>query len=142
MAVGSSSVTIKTGANLPVVGDIFTVAGDSQTYAVTAIAGLVVSFSPRSTAAWADNAAITFRAAHVVNLAFNPYAFAFASRPAARLNIPALQQGKVLATWVDDMTGVVLRLEIKDEYHQTGFYLSCLWGVELALPRFAMRIAG
>lgn len=142
VALGASSVLIDTGANAPVVGDIFTVAGDSQTYAVTSFGAGVMTFAPGAVVAWVDNSAIAFKAAHTVNLAFNPYAFAFASRPAGRLNIPELQQGKVLATWVDDMTGVVLRLEIKDEYHQTGFYLSCLWGVELALPRFAMRIAG
>jgi hypothetical protein len=43
---------------------------------------------------------------------------------------------------VDDMTGVTLRLEIRDEYHQLGFYLSCLWGTVLLDPRLAVRIAG
>jgi hypothetical protein len=45
-------------------------------------------------------------------------------------------------TWVDDMTGVVLRLEIRQEYHQTGFYLSCLWGAVLVDPRLAVRVMG
>jgi hypothetical protein len=45
-------------------------------------------------------------------------------------------------TWVDDMTGVVLRLEIRNEYHQVGFYLSSLWGAKLVDPRLAVRVAG
>lgn len=129
------------------VGDVFTVAGDSQTYVVTACTDLVgtdadVSFQPAAKEAWDDNAAVTFKASHQVNLAFNPYAFAFSSRPAAQLNIPELNQGKLLATWVDEQTGLVLKLELKDEYHQTGFYMSCLWGTKLVLPKFAARVAG
>lgn len=43
-------------------------------------------------------------------------------------------------TPTDDMTGLVLRLEIKDEYHQTGFYLSALWGTKLCIPEFAVQL--
>lgn len=140
--VGSVTVNIDTGINAPVEGDIFTVAGDAQTYVVLGFAAGQITFAPRSQAAWADNAAITFRPAHTVNLAFHPMAFAFVSRPNAQLMLPELQRGKVVSTWVDDMTGVALKLVIADEYHQTGFYLSCLWGTELIDARLATRIAG
>ncbi|MEA5465269.1 hypothetical protein [Leptothoe sp. PORK10 BA2] len=139
-ALGNTTVVIDTGANAPVVGDIFTVAGDSQTYAVVGFAANTITYVPAARAAWANNAAITFRAAHAINLAFHPMAFAFDSRPATRLRIPGVTSN--FMTWVDDMTGVVLRLEIRDEYHQTGFYLSCLWGNELVDARLATRIAG
>jgi hypothetical protein len=139
---GSTTATIDTGSNAPIVGDIFSVAGDPQTYAVTAIAGNNLTFAPRTTLAWADNAALTFRPAHTVNLAFHPMAFAFVSRPNAQLMLPELRQGKVVSTWVDDMTGVALKLVIQDEYHQTGFYLSCLWGTELVDARLVTRVAG
>jgi len=147
VAIGDKTVHVDGMTTKASVGDIFTVAGDDQTYVVTACSDLAtadadMTFEPAAAIAWADNAAITFKASHTVNLAFNPYAFAFASRPAARLNLPEIQQGKLLATYVDPLTGVVLRLEIKDEYHQTGFYLSCLFGAELVLPRFACRVAG
>lgn len=139
-AAADSTVAIDTGANDPVVGDIFTVAGDTQTYVVTSYAANTITYAPKAKAAWANNAAITFKAAHAVNLAFHPMAFAFDSRPATRLRIPGVTSN--FMTWVDDMTGVVLRLEIRDEYHQTGFYLSCLWGAELVDARLATRIAG
>jgi hypothetical protein len=139
-AIGDTTVTIDTGANAPVVGDIFTVAGDTQTYVVKGYAANVITYAPKAKVAWADNAAITFKAAHAINLAFNPFAFAFDSRPATRLRLQGITQN--FMTWVDDMTGVTLRLEIRDEYHQTGFYLSCLWGTVLVDERLACRVAG
>ncbi|NEQ29637.1 MAG: hypothetical protein F6K04_01350 [Leptolyngbya sp. SIO4C5] len=140
VAVGDRSVAIDTGANAPVLGDIFTVAGDTQTYVVQSYAGGVLSFAPGAQVAWADNAALTFKAAHAINLAFHPFCFAFDSRPATRLSLPGVTSN--FMTWVDDMTGVVLRLEIRDEYHQTGFYISCLWGAKLVDARLGVRIAG
>ena len=82
--------------------------------------------------------AVSLLASHSINLAFHPFAFAFDSRPAARLNIPGVTNN--FLTWVDDMTGVTLRLEIRDEYHQLGFYLSCLWGTVLVDPRIAGQV--
>lgn len=140
-SAGDTTLTI-TGGTLPGVGDVFTIAGHDQTYAVTAIAGSTISIAPALRVDVPSASALTYKGDHVVNLAFHPYAFAFASRPAARLNIPELNKGQLLATWVDDLTGVVLRLVIKDEYHQTGFYLSCLWGTELVDARLATRIGG
>lgn len=141
IAVGDSTVSIDTGANDPVVGDIFTVAGDSQTYVVKSYAAGTLTFAPAAKVAWANNAALTFKAAHAINLAFHPYAFAFASSPTAKPRIEGISNDPSM-TWVDEMTGVALKLEIKDEYHQTGFYLSCLWGAKLVDPRLATRIAG
>ena len=139
-AAGDTTVTIDTGSGDPAAGDIFTVAGDSQQYVVVSYAANVITYAPAAKTAFADNAAITFVADHSVSLAFHPYAFAFDSRPAARLNLQGVTSN--FMTWVDDMTGVVLRLEIRDEYHQTGFYLSCLWGAVLVDPRLAVRVMG
>lgn len=140
IAVGGTTVAIDTGAGDPVEGDIFTVAGDTQTYVVKSYAANTITYAPKAQVAWANNAAITFKASHAVNLAFNPCCFAFDSRPATRLRLPGVTQN--FMTWVDDMLGIALRLEIRDEYHQTGFYLSCLWGSELVDPRLGCRIAG
>ncbi|MEL7314637.1 MAG: hypothetical protein AAFN08_06760 [Cyanobacteria bacterium J06559_3] len=139
-AVADTTVVIDTGSGDPVVGDIFTVAGDTQTYVVSGYASNTITYAPAAKVAWANNAAITFKASHAINLAFNPFAFAFDSRPHARLRLPGVTSNYM--TWVDDMTGVTLRLEIRDEYHQTGIYLSCLFGAELVDPRLACRIAG
>ncbi|MFG6094110.1 hypothetical protein SPB21_02620 [Leptothoe sp. ISB3NOV94-8A] len=140
-AVDDTTVVIDTGDGPPVAGDIFTVAGDTQTYVVIGFGvGSTLTYAPKAKVAWVNNAALTFKGDHAINLAFHPMAFAFDSRPAARLRIPGMTSS--FMTWVDDMTGVVLRLEIRDEYHQTGFYLSCLWGAELVDARLAARIAG
>jgi hypothetical protein len=139
-AAGDTTVTVDSGATPAGVGDIFTVAGDSQTYVVTASTPTTITYQPAAKVNWADNAQITFKASHALNFAFNPFAWAFDSRPAVRLSLPGVTSN--FMTWVDDETGVVLRLEIRDEYHQTGFYLSCLWGAVLVDPRLACRVAG
>jgi len=145
VAVGDTFINIDSGTGTFLVGDIFTVAGDDQTYVVT-VSDLTggndrtLNFAPAAKVAWANDAQITFVDSHEVNLAFNPYAFAFDSRPHSRLNIPGVTSN--FMTWVDDMTGVTLRLEIRDEYHQTGIYLSCLFGSALVDPRLACRVAG
>jgi hypothetical protein len=109
--------------------------------AVTLAAGnTAVSISPPLRRATAGGEAISLAASAGVSLAFHPYALAFDSRPAARLNLAGVASN--FMTWVDDMTGVVLRLEIRNEYHQVGFYLSCLWGAKLVDPRLAVRVAG
>jgi hypothetical protein len=145
-APGAVTTTISGGTGSFNIGDIFSVAGDPATYTVINHSGGNLSFMPSVRVAWAANAAITRRSSHVVNMAFHPMAFAFASRPAARLMLPELQGGKVVATWVDEPppngSGVTLRLVIQDEYHQTGFYLSCLWGSKLVDARLVTRVAG
>lgn len=145
VAVGDTDVHLDGLTTKASVGDIFTVAGDTQQYVVLTASDLSttdgdITFRPAAKVAWADNAAVTFVATHSVNLAFHPYAFALDSRPASRLNLPGVTSN--FMTWVDDMTGLALRLEIRDEYHQTGFYLSCLWGTALVDPRLAVRVMG
>lgn len=146
-AAGVTTISIAkaTNASPLVAGDIISFAGDTQTYVVMtgvnlAVGNTAVSIQPPLKVAKAGGEAVTLRASHSINLAFHPMAFAFDSRPAARLNIPGVTSN--FMTWVDEMTGVTLRLEIKDEYHQVGFYLSCLWGRKLVDPRLAVRIAG
>ncbi|MBE9157894.1 hypothetical protein IQ265_13820 [Nodosilinea sp. LEGE 06152] len=139
------SVNKATNASPLVAGDIVTFAGGTQTHTVVSSVNLAVgntnvTISPGLRVARVGGEAMTLRASHSINLAFHPMAFAFDSRPAARLNIPGVTNN--FMTWVDDMTGVALRLEIRDEYHQTGFYLSCLWGRRLVDARLACRIAG
>jgi hypothetical protein len=145
--VGATTISINkaTNASPLVAGDIITFAGGTQTHTVVtsvnlAVGNTNVSIQPPLQNARAGGEAVTLQASHAINLAFHPMAFAFDSRPAARLNLPGVTSN--FMTWVDDMTGVVLRLEIKQEYHQTAFYLSCLWGAKLVDPRLAVRIAG
>lgn len=138
-AAGATTLAVTTGAIAPAEGDIFSIAGHTQTYVVRAGATTALwSISPALQVAVPANSAITFRASHVVNLAFHEMAFAFASRPVAEV-MPEFARAR---TWVDDVSGLVLSLEIAREYYQTSFRLSCMWGTQLVQPRFATRIAG
>tara|TARA_Y100001963_G_scaffold97935_1_gene134773 strand:- start:5828 stop:6931 length:1104 start_codon:yes stop_codon:yes gene_type:complete len=87
VAVGDSSVAIDGGSNTPVVGDLFTVAGDTQQYIVTGWSSPTLSFSPTAKVAWADNAALTFNTTdHVANLAGDRRGLSLAIVP---LELPA-----------------------------------------------------
>lgn len=144
--VGESTVDIDAGSltGTVVVGDTFTVAGDTQVYVVTAnatasgnaIAGM--AFSPASKVAWADNAAITFDASGVQNLAFHRSAFAIGF---AELGGADYGLGNV-SSIVDPYTGATLRLEVRRDYKQTTWELDVLYGVKAVRPELAVRIAG
>lgn len=145
VAVGDTGAHLDGLTTVASVGDVFTVAGDSQTYAIKTASALVgtdsdVTFTPPARVAWPNNAAVTFVASHAISLAFNRFAFAFDSRPHERLQMPGVSQ--VFETWFDEQSGVTLRLEIRNEYHQTAFYLSCLWGTALVDARLACRLLG
>lgn len=141
--VGETTVDIDdtTLTGTVVVGDVFTVAGDTQTYTVTAnatasgnaIAGM--AFTPASKVAWADNAVITFKDDHVVNLAFNRDAFGLAFAP---LPIEHDQMSYI----TDPLTGISLRLERVRQWKQTVFNMDVLFGATLIRPELACRIAG
>lgn len=146
-AVGATSISIAkaTNASPLVAGDIITIAGSTQQYVVRsnttlAVGNTSVPIAPALVRATAGGEAVTLAASTSLNLAFHPYAFAFDSRPEARVDMPGVKS--TVMSFVDDMTGIVLSLSIKEEYHQLGFYLSCLWGTRLVDPRLAVRIAG
>jgi hypothetical protein len=148
--VGASSMdvdeTTLTGTVVP--GDIFTVAGDSQTYVVTntstktaagnAIAG--ITFAPTAKVAWADDAVVTFKDSHKANLVFHRDAFAFAMRPlASQAYNPG---GSTIRTMRDPLTGLVLRLEVSRQHKQVAWEFDILWGAKLVRPQLACRLAG
>lgn len=144
--VGETTVDIDAGSltGTVVIGDIFTVAGDTQQYTVTAnatassnaITGM--AFTPASAVAWADNAAVTFVASHAPNLAFHRGAFALATAPFAPID-PSLG----MATSIQDpVTGLILRLEVRRDYKQTTWEVDALWGVKTVRPELAARIMG
>ena len=141
-AAGVSTVTVDTGTGTILVGDIVSFAGHSQTYAVTAaLASNQFSFYPALQASVADNAAVTLRATHVVNLGFHRDAFAFATRPLAATSVD-LSLGNEIMSMQDPKSGLVLRLEVSRQYKQTVWDFDILWGSELVRPELAARLAG
>ena len=150
--VGESTVDIDDTSlsGTVVVGDVFTVAGDTQTYTVTAnataatnaIAGM--AFTPASKVAWADDAVVTFKtnASSVQNLAFHRDAFAFASAPLADAAIDTGELGQPQSIIRDPISGLVIRLTAARQFMQTTFYFDMLYGVKLVRPELAARILG
>jgi len=144
VAVGDVSINVDTGTGTWLIGDIFTVAGDTQTYVVTAneLTGgsdKTLAFLPAAKVAWADDALITWKSSHIVNLAFHRGAFVFASRPLVD-NSDGL--GNLIQSATDPVSGISLRLEISREHKRTRFSYDILYGVKLVRAELACRVAG
>ena len=129
-------------ATLPVVGDVFTIAGNTQQYTVTSVDAdaneTTVGISPALAANVADGAVVTFVASHVANLAFHREAFAFASRPLLDLETP----GSIIQPLTDPVSGLAMRFEIQRQWKRTIFSVDCLYGVRAVRPQLAARVAG
>ena len=126
-------------------GDVFTIAGDTQTYVLTANASrsgggdLTILFEPALKVTLAGSEVITLKASHVANLAFHRDAFAFASRPFAGADPMGLG---VFQSAVDPISGLTLRLEVSRQYKRTRFAYDILYGVKTVRKELACRIAG
>lgn len=126
-------------------GDIITFAGDTQTYVLTADASrsgagdITVPVSPGLAVALAGDEAVTLKASHTVNLAFQRDAFAFASRP---LLDTTAGTNAIVESLTDPISGISLRLEITRQHKQTEWSFDILYGAECIDPRKAARLAG
>jgi hypothetical protein len=146
----SSTVSIATAASssfAPAPGNLITFAGDTQTYSVVSGAALGASvngsfvIAPGKLVALAGGEAVTITASHVANLAFHKQAFAFASRPLVNDRLggrdPDLEHMES-----DPVSGLTMRLIIREEYHRTRVAFDVLWGTAPIRPALACRIAG
>lgn len=147
VAAGASSIDLTGGNNVTLnKGDIFTIAGDTQTYvlnasvAVVSTGNVAASISPNLKAD-ASSEVVTLKGDHVVNLAFHRDAFAFANRPLAQ-STQDMQLGSKIAMMTDPQTGISLRLEVSRQYKQVTWELDILWGAKLVRAELATRIAG
>ena len=138
-AVGDTSVDIDGGTTAPDEGDIFTIAGDDQTYSVKSHSSGTLTFAPGLKEAPADNSAFTFKADHVVNLALHRDAIAFATRP---LEDVAMGFGSRIMSAMDPISGLTLRLEINRQHKQIRYSYDILFGASLVRPELAARVAG
>ena len=144
-AIGVSALAIVAGSAVGtiVVGDVFTIAGDSQTYvANTAItttsANQNVSIDPPLKVIASATSVLTFKGTHVVNLAFNRNAFAYVTRPLADDGLNT----NPTSVLVDNETGLTMRLEVVRQHKQNAWQFDVLYGAQLVRPQFATRIAG
>ena len=145
-AKGLTYIDVDTGSNAPVVGDIFTVAGDTVPHVVTAVASggdYRLTISPGLGAAVANNAALTFLASastgFVRNLLFHRDAFAFATRP---LEDGMMVGGDNVMSQADPVSGLALRVEVTREFKQTRVSYDVLYGGALVRPELAAIVLG
>lgn len=136
----ASGFTVK-----PSPGDVFTIEGVEGTFTVLAATDLqssdsTLTIAPALTVAPADNADLSFKGNHVVNLAFHRDAFAFVSRPLSDAT-QNLAFGNEMMTMQDPETGLIMRLEVSRQNKRTIWELDMLWGVALVRPEVAARIA-
>lgn len=129
----------------PSPGDVFTVAGDTQTYTVQSATDLVgtdsdVTIEPAAKVNWGDNAAVTFKASHVKNVLLHRDAVAFAMAPLMETviapNLVAMQP------IVDPISGLSLRLEVTREHKRWRWSFDAMWGKKLVRPELGVIIAG
>lgn len=146
--VGETTIKLKAvGGTLALLeGDIITIAGDSQTYVVDADVTITSGntgdcvIAPGLKVATSGDEAITIKATHVVNLAFNRNAFAFVSAP---MQDKVLRDaGANLFQIADPVTGLILRVEVIRQHKQVAFEVDILYGASLVQAERACRIAG
>ncbi len=146
-AAGATTVgLIGSVAGTLVVGDIFSIAGNTQTYVVTAAASLTgtqaaVSIQPPLVAIASSGSDVARRASHVVNLAFQRDAFAFVNRPLANSGAGA-ELGSFIQQLTDPVTGLTMRMEVTRQHRQERFAMDVLYGAKTIRPQFACRVAG
>lgn len=150
-AVGDTTIVVDDGAGAAptslVVGDKLTIAGSTQQYTVTAVAAGTPSanedtytISPALDQVIADGDAVTVVATdYVANMAFHRDAIGFASRPLLDVNP---DDGGIIQSISDPVSGLSLRLEVQRLYKQTQFSIDILYGYTLVRPELACVIFG
>ena len=146
-AAGVTAISIlDAGAGTLVAGDIFTIAGDTQTYVVTgsnapytlhASNDTQVSIAPALQVAVSGSEVITVKNSHTVNMVFHRDAFGFAMRV-----LELDTEGRQVMTMTDPISGITLRLMVTPQHYQTTWSFDILYGAELVRPELAMRVAG
>lgn len=128
-------------------GDVFSVAGDAQTYVVradvTAVGTTITpSFSPAPKVQWPDGSTVTIRNSHDTNLVFHRDAFALVVRPFKEDPINSAVSAAYSQTMIHPRSGLPLRLRVTGEGSQVSYRLDVLWGCAAVRPELAVRLAG
>lgn len=117
------------------VGDIFTIAGDLQSYVAVSQNASTLTIAPGLAVAPTSGAKLTVLGDHNVNLAFQQNAIAFVNR-----TLPREPGDTRISSSLDPLSGLALRLERKRENKQEKFEWDALWGTALLRPEHAVRV--
>lgn len=139
-----STLHIDGVTTVPVVGDLFTIAGSSTQYVVTSVgtlatADLDIGVYPAITTAHADDALLTFIGSHQANLVFHREAIAFAMRPMADSTRMA-PKGADFMVFTDSQTGMSFRLERTRQHYQNKWAMDVLFGAKLVRRELILRL--
>lgn len=148
-AVGDTTLNIinATASGQIKVGDIFylTADADKNQYVITTtgtisatVAALISFYPPLKTTAATGATLVVVSLPYAANLAFHRDAIAFASRPLADMN----GYGNMIASQVDPVSGLALRLEVSRQYKQTTFSFDVLYGSAVVRRELGAKIAG
>ena len=144
VSAGSTQLNLKGEAltGRLVKGDILTIAGksytvtqDSAAASANAISGVKVY---PALPALEANAVVVLAGSHTANLAFNPMAFAYVTRP---LYNP---DGEGVASYVTSYNGVSLRVTkgYDQKYKKSVYSMDVLYGYKCIYPELAVRAMG
>ena len=143
----TATTAATTGACSLKVGDVLAIAGHTRTYALTAAAvqasastDVTLTFNAPLEAALAGSEAITVTASHRVNLAFHADCFGFASRTLAP--IAGAEPNPYSMDLADPVSGLTLRLQVREEFHRVRWAFDLLWGVDVVRPDLGARLMG
>ena len=145
----NATTAASTGACALNAGNLVQFSGDSQVYSLVANAvqpahgaTVALTITPAKVVPLNGGEAITLvnTSSATVNLAFHPWAFAFASRPLINEELGRDIDMEMMEP--DPVSGLSLRLTIRNEYRRTRFAFDLLWGTAPVRPQLATRIQG
>jgi hypothetical protein len=142
VAVGDKTVHLEVGTGDWHEGDIFTVAGDTQQYVVTAlVAGdgdIDVAFEPAAKVAWANDAAVSLLATQShFSLAWHRDAIGLAIRPLAKSISPYVMDEVV----TDPDSGLSMLMRVEGKHIEDMVTLRILGGVGVLNRALGIRVA-
>ena len=150
-AIASATLAVTVGASNAMAlvdGDIITVAGDTQTYVVTADTAIThagtgtIPISPTLKIATTGDEVITLEGSgqttYPVNLAFHRDCMAFASRPLKDLSVA----NPNIFSMIDPISGISLRLEVDRQNKQDRWSFDILYGLAVVRPELGCRLHG
>lgn len=145
IAIGTTTITVDGGTGTILEGDVFTLAGDTQTYVVMSTVGgatvTSITHAPGLKVATVDGRLLTFKAGGPQNLLLHRDAIAFAMAPLVQ-NQNQMLAGEVVSVAIDEESGLSLRLELTRQYKQYQWSWDALYGASVIRKEFGVRVAG
>jgi len=142
--VGTTAAS--TGACALKVGDIIAITGHANTYAVTATAtqaaantDVTINVMPALSKALVGSETVTVYGNHRVNLAFQADCFGFVSRTLA--HVAGAEPNPYSYELGDPISGLTLRLQVREEFHRIRWAFDMLWGVDVVRGELGCRVS-